>query len=100
MNPYLIPLIAVPAGITLFASFLKRKWIRRILLLVAAAAFWAIRLPHVDWAYSHPFNPNDGGPKMLALFFGWAYGLILVVMPVYWISRGAQAIIRERKEDE
>jgi len=45
MNPYLLPLIAIPALITIFASLQKRKWLRRILLLVAAVAFWAIRLP-------------------------------------------------------
>jgi len=97
MNPYLLPLIAIPALITIFASLQKRKWLRRILLLVAAVAFWAIRLPHVEWAYAHPFNPHDGGPRLVALCLGWAYGLVLVVVPVYWISRGAQSIVRKMK---
>ena len=97
MNPYLLPLIAIPALITLFASFQQRKWLRRILLLIATAAFWAIRLPHVEWAYAHPFNPDDGGPLLVALCLGWAYGLVLVVGPVYWISRATQAMICKSK---
>ena len=98
MNPYSIPLVAVPAGIALLASFPKNKWMRRGLLLAAAAAFWAILQPHVYWTFSHPFNPNDGGPKVFPLFFGWAYGLMLMVTPVYWCARAAQAITRKLKK--
>jgi hypothetical protein len=38
VNPYTIPLLAVPAGLTLYASFRNHKWIRRGLLLALAAA--------------------------------------------------------------
>lgn len=81
----------------LFASFLKNKWMSRGLLLTATVAFWVILQPHVHWTFSHPFNPNDGGPKVFALFFGWAYGLVLIVTPLYWISRGTQAIVHKLK---
>jgi hypothetical protein len=96
MNPYTIPLIAVPAGITLYASFRNNKWIRRGLLFAATVVFWVIANIHVDWTFTHPFNPDDGGPRMGALVFGWAVGLILIVMPLYWVSRGIQAVARKR----
>jgi hypothetical protein len=100
MNPDTIPLIAVPAGLTLDASFRDHKWIRRGLLLAATVAFWVILNFHVDWTFTHPFNPDDGGPRMFALFFGWAFGLILIVTPLYWISRGIQAVARKLKNKE
>lgn len=92
MNPYEIPLIAVPAAITIFASFVKTRWIRRGLLLVATAVFWFILQLLVDWAYSHPFDPDDGGPRAFAFLFGWLFGIILVITPVYWASRGIQSV--------
>ena len=92
MNPYLIPLIALPAGIALAASLMATKVWKWFLLLSSAFVFWVILQPFVQWAFLHPFDPNDGGAKTFALFFGWAYGLILVTIPTYWISKGAQSL--------
>lgn len=100
MNPYTIPLIAVTAGLTLYASFRKNKWIRRGLLLAATVAFWVILNFEVDWTFTHPFNPDDGGPRVFALMFGWAFGLILIVIPLYWISRGIQTVARKLKKKD
>ena len=97
MNPYSIPLVAVPVVLSIVASLGENKWMRRGLFVVAIAAFWAILQPHVHWTFSHPFDPNDGGPKVFALLFGWAYGLILVT-PIFWVSIGAQAIVKRLRK--
>ena len=92
MNPFMLPLVVVPAAITVYASFVKRRWARLGWLLVATAVFWVILQLAVDWAFSHPFDPNDGGPRAFAFLFGWLFGLVLVITPVYWISKGIQWI--------
>ena len=92
MNPYQIPLILLPAGITVVCSFLKQRALKWSLLLLATLTYWAILQLYVQWAYSHPFNPSDGGVRTGAFVFGWAIGLILVVIPTYWISKGIQFI--------
>lgn len=98
MNPYAIPLYAAPALITIAASLLKNRLWKWILLFLAILAYWGLLQPYVQWAYSHPFNPNDGGPKVFALLFGWAYGLILVVIPTYWISKGVQWLAKKMRK--
>lgn len=97
MNPYSIPLFAIPALITVAASLSKKRLSKWGLLLLAVITFWGILQPSVYWAFTHPFNPNDGGPKTFALLFGWAYGLILVVVPTYWISKGVQWIAKKNR---
>ena len=92
MNPFMLPLVAVPAAITIYASIVKRRWARLGLLLVATVIFWVILQLAVDWAFSHPFDPNDGGPRAFAFLFGWLFGLVLVITPVYWTSKGIQWI--------
>ena len=98
MNPSTIPLFAIPAGITIAASLFKNRAGKWILPVVATVIFWGILQPSVHWAYMHPFNPNDGGPKTFALLFGWAYGLIMVVVPTFWISKGLQLINKKLKQ--
>ena len=84
--------------ITIAASLLKNGLWKWMLLLLAILTYWGFLQPFVQWAYSHPFNPNDGGPKVFALLFGWAYGLILVVIPTYWISKGIQWLVRKKRK--
>jgi len=38
MNPFTIPLIAIPVAITFYASFVKGRWARLGLLLVATTS--------------------------------------------------------------
>lgn len=99
VNPYTIPLIVVPAAITIYASSVGRRWVRISLLLVATVVFWIVLQPHVHWTFSHPFNPNDGGPKAVALLFGWVYGLVFVITPVYLVTRIIHRI-RQRRRDK
>lgn len=87
MNPYTIPLVVFPAAITIYASFVTRRWLRISLLCFATVLFWLVLQLHVDWTFSHPFNPDDGGPKAFALLFGWVFGLVFVITPIYFVSR-------------
>jgi len=98
MNPYLIPVFIIPALLTVKASLSPNKLWKWTLLLLAVITFWGILLPSVDWAYSSPVNTNDGSPRAFALLFGWAYGLILVVIPTYWTSKGIQWIVKKNKK--
>ena len=82
--------------ITIAASLLKNKLWKWALLILAVVTFWAILQPLVHWAYAHPFNPSDGAAKVTALLLGWVYGLILVVIPTYWISKGIQWLLKKR----
>ena len=95
----MIPLFVIPAGITIVASLLKNREWKWILLLIATVIFWGILQPSVHWAYQHPFNQNDGGPKAFALLFGWAYGLLMVIIPTYWISKVFQLINKKMKKE-
>ena len=100
LNPYSIPQFLLSALLALAASFQPRRSWKWLLLFSAVLTFWAFLQPAVHWAYSHPFNPSDGAAKASALLFGWAVGLIGVVLPVYWISRGAQALAQKRKRNK
>jgi len=98
MNPYLIPLYGVPALITIAASLSKNKFLRWGLLALAIIIFWGILQFCVIWAYTHPFNSDDGGPRTFALFFGWVFGLIAVIIPTYSISKGIQWLVRRNRK--
>ena len=98
VNPYTIPLVVVPVAITIYASSVRRRWVRIGLLVFATAVFWLVLQPHVHWTFSHPFNPNDGGPKAVALLFGWVYGLVFLIAPVYLVSRAIHRARQRRKE--
>lgn len=100
MNPYSIPQFLLTALLALAASFQSRRLWKWLLLLSAVLTFWAFLQPAVHWAFSHPFNPNDGAAKVSALLFGWAVGLVAVVLPVYGISRGVQALARMRAPNQ
>jgi hypothetical protein len=98
MNPYFIPLYAAPMLITTTASLLNNKLWKWVFLLLAILTYWGILQLSVQWAYSHPFNPDDGGPKVFALLFGWAFGLVIVVIPTYWLSKGIQWLVKKKRK--
>ncbi len=98
VNPYTIPLIVLPAAIAIYASFVDRRWVRISLLLVATVVFWFFLQLHVHWTFSHPFDPDDGGPKAFALVFGWVFGLVFVITPVYFVSRAIHQFRQRRNK--
>ena len=92
MSPYLIPLIGVPAVLAFLAAFQRCRLTRFLVILIATIIYAVLLCMHVDWAYAHPFNSSDGAARSFALLFGWAFGLIVVILPVYWITRCAKWI--------
>ena len=79
------------------ASCFRKRVLRYYVLLVATVTFWGILQSRVGWAFSHPFNPNDGGPRTFAFLFGWLFGIVVFVAPSYWASKGIQCWIRKRQ---
>ena len=60
------------------------RWLNRIyILLSSSCACWLLIMLHVDWAYTHPFDPNDGGPRTFSALFGWAAALAYPILPVF-----------------
>jgi hypothetical protein len=91
-NPYDLPWLLAGIGSGVLAGSLNRAFPLRPaaqLLIVAIGALlcWRIALQSVDWAYSHPFNPNDGGAKSFVYLFGWIVGIIVLILPSFaWVS--------------
>jgi hypothetical protein len=96
-NPYQTMLYWIPGAIAFVAGILpaqSRSWkvVQSALLCIAAAVFWGILQHSVSWAYDRSFNPNDGAPKTFALLFGWLFGLIFPIAPVWIVVRGLRWI--------
>ncbi len=87
MNPYGPYLHGIPGLIAVFAAFPKRRMARLVLLSVAAGIYWLILPRFVDWAYTHPFNASDGGPRAFVAMFGWLIGLVTLILPIYLAIR-------------
>ncbi len=77
----------VPSLISCFATWMPRRVIRLCFLLMAAIIFEVFLLFYVDWAYTHSFNASDGAARSFALLFGWLIGLVIIVIPVYWLTK-------------
>lgn len=87
MNPYKVWLLLVPALISCFATWIPRRWIRLCCLLIAAIIYEVFLLFYVDWAYTQTFNASDGAARSFASLFGWLIGLVVIVIPVYWVTK-------------
>jgi len=91
-NPYQIALYCIPGFLAFIAGMLpsmQHRWrvVQAMILGVASATYWYLLQLHVSWAYDHPANPNDGAPKTFALLFGWLFGLVFPIVPVWFITR-------------
>lgn len=91
-NPFWWPLYFPSAIVAFVAGCLpKRPKVFAVaqlcLLAVAAARFHVVLARSVDWSYTHPFNPDDGGPRTFAALFGWLEGLVWPILPVFIITR-------------
>jgi hypothetical protein len=87
MNPYTIVMVGIPIILSIIASLSKRRLIKWILLIFATAIYWILLVQYVDWSYTHPFNPDDGGPRSMAATFGWLIGIVIVIIPTYFITK-------------
>ena len=90
-NPYWLPTYLPAAALALLAGslpFRPRLYLLAQLLLLSCAAiiFHIFIVRYVYWAYEHPFNPSDGGPKVFASLFGWLAGLFWPILPFYGVT--------------
>jgi len=87
-NPYETPILALGLLAGIVAGLISGKqiirWLNRIYILLSAAfVCWLLEIHLVDWAYTHPFDPNDGGPRAFAAIFGWLAALIYPILPAF-----------------
>lgn len=87
MNPYMPYLYCIPGFIAIMSAFPKRRILRILFIIIAAGIYWAILPKYVSWAYTHPFNPNDGAALSFAALFGWLVGLIILILPLHFGTR-------------
>jgi hypothetical protein len=98
MNPYAPYLFCIPSVIAVIAVFPRKRIARWSLLAAAAGIYWCILPRFVTWAYAHPFDPNDGGPKAFSAVFGWLIGLITLILPIYLSAISVRWVISRTKE--
>jgi len=84
MNPYSLYLYSIPSFFAVISTFPKHRVSRLIFILIAAGIYWYILPKYVDWAYTHPLNPNDGGPRSFSALFGWLVGLVTLILPIHF----------------
>jgi len=89
-NPYETPILALGLLAGIVAGFIPGTqilaWLNRLYILLSAAfVCWLLEIHYVDWAYTHPFNPNDGGPRAFVALFGWVAALIYPIVPTFII---------------
>ena len=87
-NPYDLPwvLIGIASGVLAGILPSRPRWIAalRLFVVVLGTYFcWRLLLSSVEWAYNHPFNPNDGAAKTFAYLFGWLVALLLLIGPTF-----------------
>ena len=85
-NPFETPILVIGliSGIAagLIPGRSRVRWINRIYILaVGACVSWFLHMRSVEWAYSHPFNPNDGGPLVMVALLGWLVALVWPILP-------------------
>jgi len=102
-NPYDLPWLFVGIASGVWAGSLRPNFPFRPLaqlLIVAVGTFlcWRIALWSVDWAYRHPFNPNDGGAKTFVYLFGWVFGIVILILPSFACTALARIALNRRKE--
>ena len=66
-------------------------------LALATIVYGYLLCCFVDWAFTHPFNPADSGPRAFAAGFGWIPGLLFVVLPFYWLARGLRFTLKKSR---
>jgi hypothetical protein len=91
-NPYWLPTYLPAAALAVLAGLLPFRprlyFLSQLLLLsCAAVTFHIFVIRYVVWAYEHPFNPTDSGPRTFAALFGWFFGLVWPILPIYAVTR-------------
>lgn len=99
MNPYMPFLLGIPGAIAIAAVFPRRRIVRWSLVAGACLVYWAIIPQAVDWAYTHPvINTKDGGARAFSACFGWLFGFVTLVLPMYLFTCFVQWVVRKLRK--
>ena len=102
-NPYEAPILALGlvAGIAagLIPGHQPVRWLNRMyILLSSSCGCWLLMMLCTDWAYTHPFDPNDGGPRIFSALFGWAAALVYPILPTFFIVSLLRVLYARKKQ--
>jgi hypothetical protein len=95
MNPFTPYLYGIPGLISIVSAIPKHRKVRVMLIIIANAIYWMILPKSVQWAYTHPFNPNDGAALSFSALFGGLIGLITLVLPLHFGTKFMMWILRK-----
>lgn len=92
-NPYDIPIFVAGIVSGAVAGLMAASGLLRLIhclyvLALGTCLSWLLLVPSVEWEYSHPFNPDDGGPITGALLFGWLAALVWPTLPTFFTVLG------------
>ena len=104
MNPFTLPLYIIGISSGAISALLPNKIkyskiIKVIVMLIGASICWVLQIESVEWAYSHPFNPNDGGAKTFVSLFGGIANLIWPILPVFSVIHFLKKLSSKEKSD-
>jgi hypothetical protein len=60
------------------------------------AIHWMLLPKSVQWAYTHPFNPNDVAALSFSALFGGSIGLITLILPLHFETKFMIWILKKR----
>jgi len=89
-NPYQTPIYALGLLAGIVAGLIPGnhpvRWLNRLyVMLSASCGCWLLFMLYTDWAYTHPFDPNDGGPRVFSALLGWAAALAYPIVPAFFL---------------
>ena len=96
MNPFTLYLYGIPSLVAIVSAIPTHRNVRVILIIIATAIYWIILPKSVQWAYTHPFNPNDGAALSFSALFGGLIGLITLVLPLHFVTRFMMWILKKQ----
>ena len=101
-NPFETPIFALGLLGGIIAGLIPGnqplRWLNRIYILLSASCGCCLLFMfYTDWAYTHPFNPNDGAPRVFTGLFGWAAALAYPILPTFFAVSFVRLIYGRRK---
>ena len=101
-NPYQNPILALGALAGIIAGLIPGnqpiRWLNRLyILLSASCGCWLLFMLCIDWAYTNPFNPNDGGPRIFSALLGWVAALVYPILPTFFAVSVVRLVYARRK---
>ena len=101
-TPYDLPWLIVGIFTGLLSGSLSpgtrlRLAIQIFVIAIGTYVCWRLSIQSVQWAYDHPFNPNDGAAKTFVYLFGWLIALVLVILPSFGLTTLIRYLYKRQK---